>query len=57
MILAEISNLSFISGAMPESLSLFVFGVGLIVFTVCLRRILSWGETAKKTELEETDER
>ena len=48
MILAETLNLSFILGAMPESVGLLVFGGGLIIFTVLLRRILNWAETSRE---------
>ena len=47
MILFELPNGTFILGAMPESVGLLIFGIGLIVFTVVIRRILSRAETSK----------
>ncbi len=48
MDLFETLNLSFIFGKMPESVGLLIFGIGLIVFTVLLRRVLNWAETSKE---------
>lgn len=44
----ETLNLSVISGKLPESVGLLIFGIGLIVFTVLVRRVLYWAETLKE---------
>jgi cell division protein FtsW (lipid II flippase) len=48
MDLVETINLSFIFGKIPESVGLLIFGIGLIFFTILIRRILRWAETSKE---------
>lgn len=48
MDLFETLHLNFIFGKMPESVGLLIFGIGLIIFTVLLRRVLNWGENSKE---------
>ena len=51
MMLIEITDITeTILAAIPESLELLVFGVGLIAAVVVLRWFLNRGEAAKKDE-------
>jgi cell division protein FtsW (lipid II flippase) len=44
----DLLNLSFIFSKMPESVGLLIFGIGLIVFTVLVRRVLNRAETSEE---------
>ena len=52
MNLAETNNL--LLGALPESLGLLAFGIGLVVFAVVLRRFFGAREAAAQNNLEKT---
>ena len=53
LILIETTNKNLLLGFMPESLGLLLFGIGLIVFAVSLRRIFNRSEAAKKKSFTE----
>lgn len=46
-LLVETTNKNLLLGFMPESLGLLLFGIGLIVFAVSLRRIFNRSDAAK----------
>ena len=43
----EVASAHLLFGFIPESLGLLLFGVGLIVFAVSMRRIFNRNETAQ----------
>ena len=45
-LLFEVTNANLLFGFIPDSLGLFLFGIGLIVFAISLRRVFNWNETA-----------
>jgi hypothetical protein len=45
ILLFEVTNANLLFGFIPESLGLFLFGIGLIVFAISLRRVFNWNET------------
>jgi hypothetical protein len=45
-LLFEVTNANLLFGFIPESLGLFLFGIGLTAFAISLRRIFNWNETA-----------
>ncbi|HLM62588.1 MAG TPA: PEP-CTERM sorting domain-containing protein [Pyrinomonadaceae bacterium] len=47
-LLFELTNRNLLLGFMPESLGLFLFGVGLIGFAVSLRRVFNRRETIEE---------
>ena len=56
LFLLEISNQNLLLGFVPESLGLLLFGVGLIMLTLILRRIFNRLERAadkKRVEAEQ----
>lgn len=50
IILINATNNILLAGFVPESLELFVFGVGLIIFAVGLRWLLNRHEKIKNQE-------
>jgi hypothetical protein len=48
VLLFEVTNKNLLLDFMPESLGMFLFGVGLIAFAVSLRRIFNQKEMAEE---------
>lgn len=49
-LLFEVTNTNLLLGFIPESVGLLIFGIGLILLAVGLRRVFNRGENAKKRE-------